>query len=205
MGHTIDRTHSEKGFTLIELMIVVAIIAFVTAAVVPSFSRSLAVGRQREAGNLVVQGVLAASSLAARTGRCHRVTIFLSDPGNFGGAVVVESSSITTRCGLADIEDEWNLVSVKCVACDGAPIAGVSRVSLVGDDVTLLSAEQFQGNGMSTGVVNQPGAITITFEPSGGMEISNLTFIEVVGETTSVSRWVTIEGSGSVRYGNKRI
>ena len=87
---------SSRGFTLIELMVVVAIIALVTAATIPSFSRALLQNRQRQAGALIVEAVLNARALAARTGRCHRVTVFPSDPsvnGGVGGVVGVDASS----------------------------------------------------------------------------------------------------------------
>ena len=76
-----------RGFTLMELMVVVGIIAIVAAAVVPSFNRSLQKNRQREAAMLIVEAVFAARSRAARTGRCHRVRVMPSDSQLAGGTL----------------------------------------------------------------------------------------------------------------------
>ena len=204
MGQTIDRARSKKGFTLIELMIVVAIVAFVTAAVVPSMGMSLLRGRQREAANLVVQGVLGARSLAARTGRCHRLTILLSatgEAGGNGGAATIETATQAGRCSVAAANNVWNTISVKCVGCDGHNILAAVRAGLVGDDVALSTAQDIDGAGNVTQNHAAGDSVVVLFEPTGGMFQSRRVVVEAIG--APISRWVSISAGGSVRYGNR--
>lgn len=200
------KRRARRGFTLIELMVVVAIIAFVSAAIVPSFGITLWRGRQREAGNLVVQGVLAARSLAARSGRCHRMRIVLSDSrddGGHGGAVVVQGHSSASRCSSATTG--WQTRSVKCVGCDGDAIAGNPRAGLVGADVALDAAEvlamQNDGSFVAMSSISAGSTLDVAFEPTGGMYMPRRLVIRASG--APVDRWVTIDASGSVRYGNR--
>jgi prepilin-type N-terminal cleavage/methylation domain-containing protein len=177
-----------RGFTLMELMVVVAIIAIVSAAVVPSFSLTLKRNRQREAANLIVQAVFAARSRAARTGRCHRVVIVTSgtkEDGGTGGSVSVdEYRDQWSECGHATNAAKWQRLSSKTVG------------ELVGDDVAIsgllnskCEADASLGN-------------TIRFEPTGGVFVNDAAerFFEITTEAVNINRHVRISTGGSVRY-----
>ena len=142
-----------SGFTLIELMVVVAIVALVSAAVVPSFSLALQRERQRTVANYVVQSVFAARSRAVRTGRCHRVTVTMGQPGitaGTGGLVVVEEYLRGDTCSTAAADGEvnnWNSVYRKPVA------------TLVGGDVAIANA-RVEGADVGPGSVS-PEAVSV--------------------------------------------
>jgi prepilin-type N-terminal cleavage/methylation domain-containing protein len=180
-----------KGFTLMELMVVVAIIAIVSAAVVPSFSMSLRRNRQREAANLIVQAVFAARSRAARTGRCHRVVIATDDTkqdGGTGGSVRVdEYQAQWSECGHATNSANWVRLSSKSVG------------DLVGKDVAIL---RVVNNTCTTELASKGSTVTMRFEPTGGMFVNDADerFFEITTEGVNVNRHVRISTGGSVKY-----
>jgi prepilin-type N-terminal cleavage/methylation domain-containing protein len=193
---------SKRAFTLIELMIVVAIIAIISAAVVPSFTMSLQKNRQREAAMLIIQGVFGARSRAARTGRCHRVRIYLSESqinGGFGGAVAIDEydQAECSRNGGA-----WNRLSYKSIAQGTDPQNGDEHAGLVGNDIAISRVLDSTGSPSAGG-----NEIIIRFEPSGGIYIRDADelFFEVQayssdGQPMGVARHVRLAPSGAVRY-----
>ena len=143
------------GFTLIELMVVVAIVALVSAAVVPSFALALQRERQRTTANYIVQAVFAARSRAVRTGRCHQVSVELDSPGvssGTGGLVRVREYLRSATCATAFADDDatdwanpgvnnWNVVFSRQVS------------TLVGRDVAISSAQVVGGPLLGVGEV----------------------------------------------------
>ena len=197
------------GFTLIELMVVVTIVVFVTAAMVPSFSLTLQKNRQREAAMLIIQGVFAGRSRAARTGRCHRVNVFFDKPGidgGTGGRVTLTEYNPPNApydCGTAsnNLADpaRWRNISRKSLA----PDAG--RVGLVGDDVAIYREVAAAD---CTTVINGPNtSVDLLFEATGGLEattaMQHFFAISAFGEKTTVrgvTRHVRVSAGGSVKY-----
>lgn len=200
-----------SGFTLMELMVVVAIIAIVAAAVVPSFNRTLQKNRQREAAMLIIEAVFTARSRAARTGRCHRVRVVPSDSdmaGGFGGAVAVDESAYSSCASAANPQPPlpnplWFRLSYKSVwesneiAGDiQAEAQGQAHVGLIGRDVAISD------------VLDEDGAPEtrdpMLFEPSGGLLDLTERFFEIRVDTgegaLGVTRHVRVSPGGSVRY-----
>jgi prepilin-type N-terminal cleavage/methylation domain-containing protein len=183
----------QKGFTLMELMFVVAIIAFVSAAVVPSFSSNLQRSRQREAGNLIIQGVIAARTLAPRLGRVCRVSISLSetqDKGGNGGRVQVFCAANENRCTRASFDPSYNSFSNKCVGCAGS--------QLVGADVCINNGER---QILSTTTPLPVGStVQIFFGPDGGM-CNPAMYRFVIRNSNDVFRtMVSIAPGGDIAY-----
>jgi prepilin-type N-terminal cleavage/methylation domain-containing protein len=202
-GGNFDRGRLAWGFTLIELMIVVAVIAFVTAATIPSFSAALLQNRQREAGALIVEAVFSARSRAARTGRCHRVSVMVSDPsvksGGFGGVVAVHASN-QFNCAQADNTNVWDVISIKAIG-QGAPggLAGI-----VGEDVAITRMWT-NNNGLWFIAVIPGGGTTMLFEPTGGLFGMQQRSYEIQsfrsdGQVIGNSKFVNILSGGSVQY-----
>jgi prepilin-type N-terminal cleavage/methylation domain-containing protein len=190
MNRMLEAYRRTKGFTLMELMVVVAIIAIVSAAVVPSFSLALKRGRQREAANLIVQAVFAARSRAARTGRCHRIVIATDDTerdGGTGGSVRVdEYRAQSAECGSATNAANWQQLSSRIVG------------DIVGDDVAIFRVVK---NDCTSELNSKGSTVTIRFEPTGGMYIGDAIderFFEIT--TKGVTRHVRLSTGGSVRY-----
>jgi prepilin-type N-terminal cleavage/methylation domain-containing protein len=196
----IKQTH---GFTLIELMVVVAIVAFVTAAVVPSFSITLQRNRQREASMLIVQAVFAARSRAARTGRCHRIQVDMDDPAvstGHGGLVTVQEYSNRIECSNADGTDggTWRDLSVKSVGGDGV------HAGLVGGDIAI--SDVLDEDCVSLG----EDPIEVLFEPTGGLNVTvtgnadekffSIQAYTTGGDPAGVTRHVRITSGGAVKY-----
>jgi len=201
IGRIVERAQGRGGYTLIELMVVVAIIAFITAAVVPSFSLSLLKNRQREAGMLLVQAVFAARSRAARTGRCHRVTVQVSPTGKdggFGGTVEVEESQSARECRQAQNANLWNRLSFKAV---DEYTAGESHAGLIGNDVAINAIRQRTGPNNCSSDLGGTDPGIIYFEPTGGQADPRERYFEITTKPVTVTRWVRVSPGGAVRYG----
>lgn len=91
---------SSRGFTLIELMVVLAIIAIAAAVAVPSYNNSVEAGRKTSAVNNLV-GALQFARSEAITRRSDDVKVCASGGGNTcsgtnwsAGGVVVDGSTL---------------------------------------------------------------------------------------------------------------
>ncbi len=223
MGQIRSRPFS-RGFTLVELMVVVAIIAFVTAAVVPSISLSLLKGRQREAAVMIVQAVYAARSRAARTGRCHRVLIETSTfgkDGGSGGSVAVEEAveceddadcgngtcdtdifacqdadvAVNVReCSRARNNVVWRVLSFKSVGGEDA------HAGLVGADVAIESVNLRTGPATCTTPYAVPNPGWMYFEPTGGLDDAQERYFAISTTPAIVAQYVRVSAGGSVKY-----
>jgi type IV fimbrial biogenesis protein FimT len=91
---------SSKGFTLIELMVVLAIIAIVAAVAVPSYQSSIEAGRKTSAINNLL-GALQFARSEAVTRRSDQVKVCASGGGNAcsgtdwsAGGVVLDGTTL---------------------------------------------------------------------------------------------------------------
>ena len=199
----LSKIKQTQGFTLVELMVVVAIVAFVTAAVVPSFAITLQRNRQREASMLIVQAVFAARSRAARTGHCHRIEIDMDDPGvsgGHGGLVTIQEYSNRIECSNADGSDggSWRNLSVKSVGGDG------NHAGLIGGDIAISDVLDDDCNSLGE------DPIEVLFEPTGGLNVTvvgnadekffSIQAYTSAGDDAGVTRHVRITSGGSVKY-----
>lgn len=198
-----------SGFTLMELMVVVAIVAIVAAAVVPSFSRTLQKNRQRDAAMLIVEAVFAARSRATRTGRCHRVRVYMdasSMQSGTGGAVALDASQATNCNAATQAGATWTRLSYKSVSQSveqaqdiQAAAQGTTHPGIVGEDIAILRV--LDANGQP--VAGNPDEMLFT--PSGWLFNSmGARYYEIVIDTGSgalgVRRHVRVSPGGSVRY-----
>ena len=79
------------GFTLIEVMIAVAIIGFISALTLPNFSRYLENGRGRAAAKSVADAFNFARAQAIRTGNNHVVFFAVGGAGDVTGAALTSA------------------------------------------------------------------------------------------------------------------
>jgi len=204
------RKLSQAGFTLMELMVVVAIISIVAAAVVPSFTTVLQRHRQREAAQLIIEAAFAARARAARTGRCHRVRVYPDgndgNHGGSGGAVAVdEADPPPTECGQVDT---WTRVMYKSVGPSSDPLLGDAHVGLIGNDVAItavVAPPSTDPTCQSTLSITDPNIMM--FEPTGGLYDRVERFFRVQAFTTDsapipmgVAQYVRVGPGGSTRY-----
>ncbi len=66
---------SVRGFTLIELMVTIAVLAVIMAIAVPSFTRQIQSGRAEMAADGLKRAVASARAMASQTGRRTTITI----------------------------------------------------------------------------------------------------------------------------------
>lgn len=123
--------HRAQGFSLIELMIVLAILAIVAAVAIPDYQASMAANRETSASNNLLGAMQFARSEAVtrRTG----ITVCASSDGTSCGANWSAGGIVRTNAGV------------------------VLRAIPAADDVTIAgNAIAFRGDGTSVG-----GSITI--------------------------------------------
>jgi prepilin-type N-terminal cleavage/methylation domain-containing protein len=195
---------SPRGFTLMELMVVVGVIALVTAATLPSFSRALLQNRQREATSLITKAVLTARSSAPRSGRCFRLIVSTSNPrihgGNGGSVRVDQYIRVTSDCGepAADTDTAaWIPISFHSIG------GATDQAMLVGQDIAI---SRVLDNTCQKVIAND----IMYFNPDGSLyfsaavtpldrlyEINMFTTYDT--NKTGISRYVRLAANGSVR------
>jgi prepilin-type N-terminal cleavage/methylation domain-containing protein len=198
---------AKSGFTLIELMVVVSIIAIVAAAVVPSFSMVLHEHRQREAAQLIIQAVFSARSNAARTGKCHRVRVYPSadaaDHTGTGGAVAVDQADQTIQCGQVET---WTRISNKSVGPSVDTLVGDSHAGIVGTDISITKVvAPPEVDPDCDAALPIPDPNIMIFRADTFLEDNTERYFEVQafnteGNTKGITRYVRVNSSGDTKF-----
>ena len=134
---TCDRSRAQRGFTLIELMIAVAIVAILVAVALPSYRDYVLRGQLTDARNLL-------SSTAARLEQ------FYQDNRNYG--------STAAACGLA-MPTNANF-TFSCTWGSGAAPEGTNQAF-------VMAAQGTGGTAGFTFTINQRGEQRTTAVPTG--------------------------------------
>lgn len=220
-----QRSERVRGFTLIELMVVVTIIAILSAAVVPSFSVTLARQRQNDAAMQIASAVFKARARAARTGRCHRVRVYtgatsavaLDEAVTPLSCLSLQAAGATVVCGTlppneANVNDcsqartinNWHRVSYASVGASSDPIFGDAHVKLIGDDVEFDGpyAPPSVDATCSTAAGGNPNLML--FENTGFLSQPQERYYEVAlemgGTKSKPRRFVRVSPGGAVKY-----
>ena len=91
------KLHSKKGFTLMEMLIVVAIIAILVAIAIPTFSSSLTKAKQ------------AADNANVRAAYSEAMTEYMLDPSGEGKGEAGEMQAVYDGTAIGDLDDiGWN-------------------------------------------------------------------------------------------------
>ena len=201
--NTVRASKGRAGFSLIELMVVVSVVALVVAAAMPSFGLALRRNRMREAAMLIVRPVYLAHGRAAQKVTCHRVHIRRSQSANNGGdGGWVELAEYTlgdsSNCSLSACNDatNWRVLTTSMVG---------TNQGLVGDDVSIAAFYQRQGNTWGQVAVND---LYLYFDPSGetrvqfgtGNQCNLADGVISIRPDSGPDRHVRFTSGGSVRY-----
>ncbi len=144
----VSRTH-ERGFTLMELMVAVAIVAITAAIALPSMGRARAEGKMNEIALDIVRVARQARAASAAYGRAH----LLRFTGASNGAVEVYRSTNNT-CGT---EAFWN-TQIVAGGCAG-------NRNCIG----YVEADQWTTVGTNYRIGSPSGDFDLCFEPLGSM------------------------------------
>ena len=123
-----NRLKTKTGFTLIELMIVVTIVAILAAMALPRFMRTSAKTKQKEAQLLLKQ--------IYTMERAYRQEYDTYYPGN-GGTVVVQPGGIVTRLGVEIMPSALYSYAVTSDRTSFSAAAGSKSAFGLDDDATL--------------------------------------------------------------------
>jgi prepilin-type N-terminal cleavage/methylation domain-containing protein len=177
-GHSIGG-HSVKGFTIIELMVVVAIIGAMIAMVSPAIGSAMADGRAADAAVDVVRLAGAARSAANSTGLAHVVVYDgFSRSGIAQGNIVGrmrlyrDADQNLTTCNPANRWNFGDLTAVDEVNLANYNIANSSHW------ISLKPVNIDNSDINSSSVINQ-----ICFQPDGRMLIRHVTNVSAVSAT----------------------
>jgi len=139
---------NKKGFTLIELMIVVAIIGILAAVAIPAYSDYTKKAKLSEVTNAMGAVMSAFQNYVAESGQC---------PFNDGN---IDLSVINTSLG---IDTPPRYVANDTINFSGGPGAGV--IFTTNPDIAFTVTIENIGSGVDT------NSLTLTSKPAGGSRI----------------------------------
>ncbi|MGH7230682.1 MAG: type IV pilin protein [Nitrospiraceae bacterium] len=148
---------SNKGFTLIELMIVVAIIGILAAIAIPNFLRYQATSRQAEARTNLGGIYVAETASFSNTGTYDQFS-------NVGFVLSGGSNRYTYRSGQGDVINGINGAVAENAACQAAAMAPAppSAIGFTATAVANLDSDanidHWFVNDIKSGLNAQPGA-----------------------------------------------
>jgi len=164
--------HKDRGFTLIELMIVLAVVAILLLIAVPSWRHARA----------------AAHSVAAKSALAATILDGVRYSANAGSEVVVCPSSNAATC--ADTTD-WSGGWLAYADLDGNRAQG-------GDETRIRQQSSLTGG---VQLRSTKGRKQLVFQPNGGNAGSNVTFTLCDARGTAYASTLVLSNSGNLRQG----
>ena len=129
--------NAQKGFTLIELMIVVAIIGIFAAIAIPAYQNYIARSQVSEAMTLAT-GLKTSIQTNLQNNSCFKGTTFLAGTddmeGKYGTAIITESTSTAADASGCGIQYTFKSTGVSSKIADGVIVVDVM------DNGTLVKA-----------------------------------------------------------------
>lgn len=158
------------GFTLIEIMVVVIVLAIVTGAIVPNFSGSMEGARLETAAESLRGLLVACHQAATATGRVHGLIL---DERGARYRVVAEETPRDERPDEDSFSESSRLVPAR--------LTGFSEQALP-EGVRLVSTEFFEEDL----ALARSGETRILFFPDGTSEFATLTLATARGDRRAV-------------------
>lgn len=145
-----------RGFTLIELMTVVAVVAIVAALAAPTFTQQMANFRVRSAAESIVSGVNLARAEAARRNSAVSLTL-TGTSGGWTVAQVSPSATIQSRSGGetsgVDVASSTSSLEATFLPTGMVDTTGASRLEQVTVSSVVPSTNMRQINILGGGLV----------------------------------------------------
>lgn len=172
MGN-VSKSRGEQGFSLVELMVTIAVMALLMAAVAPSMTEWIANVRLRGAAEVAMTGLQRARAEAIKTNQV--VTFWLVSPATL--------SKLDNSCALSSASPSWVIsLDNPAGACAAAPSATAAPLIIeahgagkagIGANVSALTGTnaaatqvRFNGFGQRAIVSPDPDIRTIDFTSS---------------------------------------
>ncbi len=128
------------GFTLIELMVTIAVLAVIMAIAIPSFTRQIQSGRAEMAADGLKRAVASARALASQTGRRTTLTIngAVTGCGDSAAWAITQGGGLVSCLSATDFSKRY----------EGATLDSTASVTLV-----------FGPSGLSAGLSGTSGSL----------------------------------------------
>lgn len=167
--------HAKKGFTLVELVVVVVILLVITVSAVPGFMSSLRRGRFEQSIVEIVSLLDQArtQALASRIDANHKIP-----SGGYGVFFDMTSDPTTTEQKVVLFIDDWNTAASAAVNVDYANLAVGSRV--LPDGIYTPGSD----TALSTFIINSPSYIRL--ESLSGYLLDGSAWSSTPGNTITV-------------------
>ncbi len=153
---TFPRCVRARGFTLIELMTVLAVVAIVAALAAPAFREQMANFRVRSAAESIVSGVNLARAEAARRNSAVSLTL-TGTSGGWTVALVSPSTTIQSRSGGEtsgiDVTSSTSSLVATFLPTGMADTTGAARLEQVTVSSTVPSTSVRQINILGGGLI----------------------------------------------------
>lgn len=149
-----------SGFTLIELMVSIAVLAVILAIAVPSFSKQIQSGRTEAAAQGLARAVASARATASQTGR--RTTLLVN-----GSAKCGSDSSVAVAWRIAQGDDVLSCLSKTDFSSRYEGTVFVNEAASTGSITFLPTGIATNTNALSFGFVSGSTTKTVTINSGG--------------------------------------
>ena len=186
----IKKIEKESGFSLIELLVGVAVVAILSAIAIPAYNDFVATSRVRDAATELMQEMKLARIMAIRTSTPYVIAFDIDDNSYTIGADPGNTGAPTVNTRVIDIDDKYGLNVQFGSGTDSAPSAAPESCPLCTTGVSgtpvSFGANPLQQTFNIDGTVNNPPGYAIITNA-----VRNQTYmVKLSFQTAKLELWI---------------